>query len=62
MASIIPFPNQIRDVMNKIKCNLRKLTHSTQFPNQTCNVDKNEKDKKAFCQMQTKMSFNQQTI
>ena len=59
MASINPFPNQIRDVMNKIKCNLRKLTHSTQFPNQTCNVDKNENERKAFCEIQTKMSLNQ---
>jgi hypothetical protein len=48
--------------MPKGKRNPRKLTLSTQFPNQTCNVDKNEKDKKAFCQMKTKMSFNQKTI
>jgi hypothetical protein len=29
-------------------------TLSTQFPNQTRNIDKNEKDKKTFCHMQAK--------
>jgi hypothetical protein len=62
MISVLPFPNQIRDVMKKGKCNPRKSTHSTQFPNQTRNVDKNEEDWKAFCQMQTKKFLNQKTI
>jgi Flp pilus assembly protein CpaB len=31
--------------------------HSTKYPNQTFNEDKNENDKKVFRQMQTKISF-----
>jgi hypothetical protein len=62
MISVLPFPNQIRDIMKKGKRNPRKSTHSTQFPNQTHNVDKNEMIEKLFVKCKQKcFSINKQS-
>jgi hypothetical protein len=62
MNSILPFQNRIRDVIMERKHNPRKSRHSTQFPNQIRNVDKNEKEKKNSRYKQEKMFLNQQSI